>query len=149
MKVVAGLPSVMDVMQTGKYASFSDRILQAECDSMHKLQMMQELPYLAEWQQANIARAKSEHVVHHATSSSTGFLETREQSQVRSADAAGIVTQEPPAKGREIAANAADKEQQMQAELEQLRSQRRQTELQLHINREKQAILELGQQQEI
>ncbi|DBA98854.1 TPA: hypothetical protein ACH3X1_014613 [Trebouxia sp. C0004] len=43
MKVVAGLPSVMDVMQTGKYASFSDRILQAECDSMHKLQMMHTL----------------------------------------------------------------------------------------------------------
>lgn len=37
----------------------------------------------------------------------------------------------------------------MEVELEQLRSERRQTELQLHIDTEKQAMLELAQQQEI
>ena len=42
-------------MHTDEYASFSDRVLQAECDSMEKLHMMQEVPYLAEWQQANHA----------------------------------------------------------------------------------------------
>ncbi|DBB07145.1 TPA: hypothetical protein ACH3X1_011716 [Trebouxia sp. C0004] len=140
MKVVAGLPSVMDVMQTGKYASFSDRILQAECDSIHKLQMMQEVPYLAEWQQANYARQESQQVTHHASSISTDSSRAREQSQLRSAEAAGIVSQEPVAKRQKIAHSAADKEQQMLAELEQLRSQRRQTELQLHIDTEKQAF---------
>ncbi|DBA65690.1 TPA: hypothetical protein ACH3X2_002742 [Trebouxia sp. C0005] len=149
LNVVAGLPRVQEVMQTDEYASFSDRVLEAECDSMEKLQMMQEVPYLAEWQQANYAKQESQQVAHHANSISTDFSRAREQSQLRSAEAAEIVSQEPPAKRQKIAHSAADKEQQMQAELEQLRSERRQTELQLHIDTEKQAMLGLGQQQEI
>ncbi|DBA81230.1 TPA: hypothetical protein ACH3X2_007043 [Trebouxia sp. C0005] len=149
LNVVAGLPRVQEVMQTDEYASFSNRVLQAECDSMEKLQMMQEVPYLAEWQQANCARQESQQATHHASSISTDFSRAREQSQLRSTEAAEIVSQEPPAKRQKIAHSAADKEQQMEAELEQLRSERRQTELQLHIDTEKQAMLELCQQQEI
>ena len=122
--VVAGLPKVVKIMQTAEYARFSDRILQAECDSMEKLQMMQEVPYLAGWQQANTARTESQQVAHHA-SISTELSEAREQSQVRSAEAARIVSQEPPAKRQKIAFSAADMEQHMQAELEQLRYQKR------------------------
>jgi len=117
MKIVVGLPSVVEVMQTDQYASFSVRILQAECDSMEKLQTMQEVPYLAEWQQANYARAESGQVAYKATSTSTESSGTIEQSQVRSAEAAGIVTQEPVAKRQNIASSAADMEEQMQAEL--------------------------------
>ena len=144
--VVAGLPRIQEVMQTDEYASFSDRVLQAECDSMEKLHMMHEVPYLAKWQQANYARQESQKVAHHATSGSTHFSRAREQSQLRSAEAAEIVNQEPPAKRQKIAHSAADKEHQMQAELEQLRAHRRQKELQLQIDKEKQAILELDQQ---
>ena len=148
MKLVAGLPSVVEVMQTDQYASFSDRALQAECDSMEKLQMMQQVPYVADWQQANHTRAKSGQVAHHALSTSTessGFIE---QLQVRSAEAAEIDTasEQPPAKRHKIAFSAADMEQHMQAELEQLRFHKRQKELQLQIDREKQEILKLDQQ---
>ena len=66
---------------------------------------------LAEWQQANTARAESEQVAHHATSISTDLSETREQSQLRSAEAARLVSQAPVAKRQKIASNAADKEQ--------------------------------------
>ena len=146
--VVAGLPKVVKIMQTTEYARFSAGVLQAECDSMEKLQMMQEVPYLAEWQQANTARAESQQVAHHAsTSTSTELSEAREQSHVRSAEATGIVSQEPPAKRQKIAFNAADMEQQMQAELEQVRSQKRCKELQVQIDREKLETLELDQQQ--
>ena len=148
MKIVAGLPSVVGVMQTDQYASFSVRVLQAECDSMEKLQMMQEVPYLAEWRQANYARAESRQVAYHATSTSTESSGTIEQSQVRSAEAAGIVTQEPAAKRQKIASSAADMEEQMQAALDHLRFQRRQKELQLQIDKEKEKILELDQLQE-
>ncbi len=148
MNAVTGLPRVMEVMQTDEYASFSEKVMRAECDSMEKLDMMQEVPYLAEWQQAKCARKEPQQVTHHATGISTESSRAREQSQLRSAKAAGIVSQEPPAKWQKVAHSAADKEQQMLAELEQLRSQRRQTELQLHIDTEKQAMLELGQQQE-
>jgi len=41
---------------------------------MEKLQMMQDLPYLAEWQQANCARAESEQVAHHANSTYAELL---------------------------------------------------------------------------
>ena len=61
-RFVAGLPHVEEVMQTNEYASFSDRVLHAECDNMEKLQMMQEVPYLAESQQANYARQGSQQV---------------------------------------------------------------------------------------
>ena len=149
LNVVAGLPRVQEVMQTDEYASFSDSVLQAECDSMEKLHMMQEVPYLAEWQQGNYARQGSQQVAHHATSISTNSSRARQQSQLRSAEAAGIVSQEPPAKRQKIAHSVADKEQLMEAELEQLRSLRRHTELQLQIDTEKQTMLELGQQQEI
>ena len=54
---------------------------------------------------------------------------------MRPAEAAGIVSQDPVAKRQKIASNGADKEQQMEAELEQLRSQRRQTKLQLHTDK--------------
>ncbi len=64
----------MEVMQSHECALFSDRVLQAECDSMEKLQMMQDLPYLAEWQQANCARAESEQVAHHANSTYAELL---------------------------------------------------------------------------
>ena len=148
-KFVAGLPDVEDVMQTDEYALFSDRVLQAECDSMEKLHMMQEVPYLAQWQQANYAGQDSQQVAHHATSISTFSPRAREQSQLRSAEAAGTVSQEPAAKRQKIAHSVADKEQLKEAELEQLRSLRRHTELQLQIDTEKQAMLELGQQQEI
>ena len=133
-------------MQTDDYACFSDRVLQAECDSMEKLQMMQEVHYLAEWQQANYARQVSHQVSHHSDQSES--WETRQQSRTRSAEAAGFVNQEPPAKRQKIAYNAADKEEQMKAELEQLSSHRRQKEFQLQIDKEKQAILELDQQQQ-
>lgn len=79
MNVVIGLPSVMEVMQTDEYASFSDRVLQAECESMEKLHMMQEVPYLTEWQQANYARQESQQVARHATGISTKFSGTIEQ----------------------------------------------------------------------
>ncbi len=48
----------------------------------------------------------------------------QDRSQSRSTEAAGIVKQEPLAKKQKIAFSAADKEQQIQAELEQLRSQK-------------------------
>ena len=130
LHVVAGLPRVQEVMQTDEYASFSDRVLQAECNSMEKLQMMQEVPYLAEWQQANYARQESQQLAHHSNQSE--LWETRQQSQIRSAEAAEIVNQEPPTKRQKIASDAADKEHQMQAELEELRAHRRQKEIQLH-----------------
>ena len=145
LHVVAGLPRVQEVMHTDKYTSFSDRVLQAECDSMEKLQMMQEVPYLAEWQQANYVTPESQQVAYHSDQSDS--WETRQQSQIRSAEAAEIVTQETVAKRQKVAHSAADKEQQMLAELEQLRSERRQTQLQLQIDTEKQAMLELHQQQ--
>ena len=145
LHVVAGLPRVQEVMHTDEYASFSDRVLQAECDSMEKLQMMQEVPYLAEWQQANYATPESQQVAYHSDQSDS--WEKRQQSQIRTAKAAEIVTQELVAKRQKIAHSAADKEQQMLAELEQLRSERRQTQLQLQIDTEKQAMLELHQQQ--
>ena len=134
LNVVSGLPRVQEVMQKDEYASFSDRVLQAECDSMEQLHMMQEVPYLAKWQQANYAKQDSQQVAHHATSISTGSSRARGQSQLRSAEAAGTVSQEPAAKRQKIAHSAADKEQLMEAELEQLRSLRRHTELQLHID---------------
>ena len=143
---MAGLPDVEEVMQTNEYASFSDRVLQAECDGMEKLQMMQEVPYLAKWQQANYARQESQQVAHHSEQSEP--WETRQQSQISSAEATEIVNQEPPTKRQKIASDAADKEHQMQAELEQLRAHRRQKEFQLQIDKEKQAILELDQQQQ-
>ena len=146
---MAGLSNVMEVMQTDEYASFFDRVLQAECDSMKRLQMMQEVPYLAEWQQANYARQEFQQMAHHATSISTGSSRAREQSQLRSAEAAGTFSQDPAAKRQKIAHSAADKEHQLQVELEQLRAHRRHTELQLNIDTEKQAMLELAQQQEI
>ena len=108
--------------------------------------MMQEVPYLAEWQQANYARQESQQLAHHSDQSE--LWETRQQSQIRSAEAAEIVNQEPPTKRQKIASDAADKEHQMQAELEQLRAHRRQKEIQLQIDQEKQAILELDQQQQ-
>lgn len=39
--------SVVEVMRTHEFASFPNSILQAECDSMATLQMMQIVPYLA------------------------------------------------------------------------------------------------------
>lgn len=148
MNIVAGLPKVVEVMKTYEYATFYDRVLQAECDSMDKLQMMQEIPYLASWQQANTARAKSEQIAHLANSTHADFSETRVLSSKRSAEAAETVNQEPLAKRQRIEVHAAVKEEQMQAELEQLRSHRRQKELQLQIGKEKQAIHELDQQQQ-
>ena len=108
MSFVAGLPSVVEVMQTHNYALFSEKVLEAECDSMEKLQMMQEVPYLAEWQQPNYAGAESEQIAHHANSTHTGSSETREQSQVRPAKTTGIVNQEPAAKRQKIAFSAFD-----------------------------------------
>ena len=143
---VAGLPDVEEVMQTVEYASFSNRVLQAECDSMEKLQMMQEVPYLAKWQQAQYARQECEQVAHHSDQSK--LWETRQQSQIMSAEAAEIVNQEPPTKRQKIASDAADKEHQLQVELEQLRAHRRYKGLQLQIDQEKRAILELDQQQQ-
>ena len=80
LNVVSGLPRVQEVMQKDEYASFSDRVLQAECDSMEQLHMMQEVPYLAKWQQANYAKQDSQQVAHHATSISTGSSRARRQS---------------------------------------------------------------------
>lgn len=147
LDVVAGLPRVQEVMQTNEYASFSDRVLKAECDSMEKLQMMQEVSYLAEWQQANYATPESQKVAHHSDQSE--YWETRQQSQIRSAEAAEIVIEEPPTKRQKIASDAADNEQQMETELEQLRSHRRQKELQLQIDTEKQADIRLGRMAEL
>ena len=146
LHVVAGLLRVQQVMLTDEYASFSDRVLEAECDSMEQLQMMQEVPYLAEWQQANYARQESQQVAYHSDQSES--WETRQESQIRSAEAAEIVTQEPLTKRQKIASDA-DNEQQMQAELEQLRSHRRQRELQLQIDTEKQADIRLGRMAEL
>ena len=83
-------------------------------------------------------------------STRTESSRTKEQSQVRSAEAAEIdkASQEPPTKRQKIAFRVADMEQQMQAELDQLRSQKRHKELQLQIEREKQQMFELDQQQE-
>lgn len=55
MNVAVGLRTVVEVMLTDEYASFSDRIPQAEFESMESLQMMQGLPCLAERQQVNYA----------------------------------------------------------------------------------------------
>ena len=83
-------------------------------------------------------------------STRTESSRTKEQSQVRSVEAAEIdkASQEPPTKRQKIAFSVADMEQQMQAELDQLRSQKRHKELQLQIEREKQQMFELDQQQE-
>lgn len=45
---VSSLPGVQEVMQTHEYAIFSDKVLQAECDSMEELQLMSTVPYLAD-----------------------------------------------------------------------------------------------------
>ncbi len=59
---------------------------------------------------------------------------------MRSAEAADIVSQEPLAKRQRVKTNAADmREQELQAELDQLKSQWRQKELQLQIDTQKQA----------
>ncbi len=148
MNVVAGLPSVVEVMQTDQYASFSDRVLHAECDSMQKL--MQQVPCLAEWQQANYTRAVSGQVAHHATGISTRFSETIEQSQVRSAEAAGLVTQEPVAKRQRVEVHAANiSEQELQADIEQWDSHNRQEELKLQLQAKKQAALKLKRMAEL
>jgi len=151
MKFVQGLPNVVRIMQMPEYAFFSDKVRQAECDSMEKLQIVQEVPYLEEWnrQQPHHVGEKSQQVAHHAESLSTAFSETREQSQVRSAEAAGVLSQEPLAKRQRVETNAADmREQELQAELDQLKSQWRQKKLQLQIDTQKQAILELDQHEE-
>ena len=99
--LVESLRSAVEVMRTYEFASFSNSVLQAENDSMETLQMMQEVPYLAKWQQANAARAESGQGAHHATSVSTdssGKLRDkllREQSQLRYAKTAGIASQDP------------------------------------------------------
>ena len=48
MNFVQGLPSVVKIMQMPEYALFSDKVLQAEFDSMQKLQIVQEVPHLEE-----------------------------------------------------------------------------------------------------
>lgn len=110
--------------------------------------MMQELPYLADWQQANTDRAESQQGAHHE-STSTELSEARQQSQLRSAEAAGIVSQDPPAKRQRTALSVGDMEQQMQAKLEQLRSDNGQRELQLQIDTEQQADIKLRRMAEL
>lgn len=73
MNFVQGLPSVVKIMQMPEYALFSDKVLQAECDSMQKLQIVQEVPHLEEWKKQQ---------AHHADSLHTQRSETRGQSQV-------------------------------------------------------------------
>ena len=60
-----------------------------------KLQIVQEVPHLEEWkkQQAHHAGEEPQQVAHHADRLHTQCSETRGQSQVRSAEAAGIVSQ--------------------------------------------------------
>ena len=75
MNFVQGLPSVVKIMQ---YALFSDTVLQAECDSMQKLQIVQEVPHLEECkkQQARHAEEEPQQVAHHADSLHTQCSET-------------------------------------------------------------------------
>lgn len=142
---VSSLPGVQEVMQTHEYAIFSDKVLQAECDSMEELQLMSTVPYLAEWQHFKYASKEPVEVAHYSNSTHIESSQTKKQSHVRSAEAAGIVTQEPLAKRQRFETHAADKkEQHMQAEIDQLRSQNRQQELQLQLAIEKQAALELA-----
>lgn len=103
MNFVQGLPSVVKIMQMPEYALFSNKVLSAksvsaECDSMQKLQIVQEVSHLGmEWkkQQAPHAEEEPQQVAHHADSLHTQCSETRGQSQVKSAEAAGVVSQEP------------------------------------------------------
>ncbi len=84
MNFVQGLPSVVKIMQMPVYALFSDKVLQAECDSMQKLQIVQEVPHLEEWkkQQAHHAGEEPQQVAHHVDSLHTQRSETRGRTQV-------------------------------------------------------------------
>ena len=146
-----GLPSVVKIMQMPEYALFSDKVLQAECDSMQKLQIVQEVYHLEEWkkQQAHHAGEEPQQVAHHADSLHTQCSETRGQSQVRSAEAAGIVSQEPLAKRQRVETNAADMREELQAEIDQLTSQNRLQELQQQLAKQKQAALTLQKEAEL
>ena len=70
----------------------------------------------------------------------------QDRSQSRSTEAAGNVKQEPLAERQKIAFSAADKEQQIQVELEQLRSQKGKQSFSCKLTQTSKQ--ELGQQQE-
>ena len=152
-----GLSNVLKVMQLPEYVLYSDRVRQAECDSMERLHMTQDVPYLAEWnrKQAKHAREEPQQVAHHEDSISTIFLVTREQPHVRSA--AGI-NSTPVAKRQRVEAYVAQaieqdpEEQALQAELAQLHAQLeaqlRKKALQAQIDMKKKALLELDQDRE-
>ena len=152
MNFVQGLPNVLKVMRLPEYALFSEKVRQAECDSMEKLQLMQDMSYLAEWntEQATHATKESRQVAHHEGTLSTIFPETREQSHVRSAEAAEINIEAPVAKRQrlETQANEQDPEEQaLQAELAQLEAQLRKKVLQAQIDIKKRTMLELDTRQ--
>ncbi len=159
MNFVQGLPNVLKVMQLPEYVLYSNRVRQAECDSMERLHMMQDVPYLAEWnrKQAKHAREEPQQVAHHEDSISTIFSATREQPHVRSAEAAGI-NSAPVAKKQRVEAHVAQtikqdsEEQALQAELAQLdaqlEAQLRKKALQAQIDMKKKALLELDQDRE-
>ena len=46
---VRGLPGILEVMQMPEYEVFSNRVRQAEYDSMHMLQCMDKVPHLVQW----------------------------------------------------------------------------------------------------
>ena len=154
---VQGLPNVLKVMQLPEYALFSDKVRQAECDSMEKLHMMQDVPYLAAWNtnKAKHAREELQQVAHHEGTLSTIFSETRKQSHVRCAEAAGINNAEPVAKRQRLETQTSEQdpeEQALQAELAQLDAQLeallRKKALQAQIDVKKKALLELNQDAE-
>ena len=70
MNFVQGLLSIVKIMQMPEYALFCNTVLQAECDSMQKLQIVQEVPHLEEWkkQQAHRAGEEPQQVAHHVDS---------------------------------------------------------------------------------
>ena len=135
MNSVQGLrsiPSVVKIMQMLEYTLFFNQVLQAECDSVHKLHIVQQVPHLEEWntQEAKHAREEPQQV-HREDSISTISSETREQSHVRSAKAAGINSEAPVAKRPKSEAHVVQtseqdpEEQPWQAELAQLEAQLR------------------------
>ncbi len=148
---VQGPPNVAKVMQTHEYDTFSTSVRQAECDSMAKLQRMDEVPHLAQWkmQQLHYAGESCRTEAYDVKQLHTESLETRvHTTQEEPAVTAEAVTQEPLPKRQRVEATAAEiSEKEMQAQIDVLRSQNRQEGLKLQLQAEKQAAVALQNRQ--
>ena len=100
-------------------------------------------------EEAHHAGEEPQQVAHHVDSLHTQRSETRGQTQVWSAEAAGIVSQEPLAKRQRVETNAADMREELQAEIDQLTFQNRLQELQQQLAKQKEAALTLQKEAEL